>query len=78
MAVQRFQFLSALSLQQDMSLLYAAIPADVSDPLWIAFNSANCVSWDDPLATIVQSVYNLSDDDMNVIFKRAALVPTGC
>jgi|MudIll2142460700_1097286.scaffolds.fasta_scaffold298116_2 hypothetical protein len=78
MAVQRFQFLSALAQSQDLTLLYQAIPADVSDPLWIAFNSANCVAWDDVLATFVQSFYNLSDDDMNVIFRRAAIVPTGC
>lgn len=78
MAVQRFQFLKALSSQQDLTPLYQAIPADVSDPLWIAFNAADCVVWDDVLASFVQTFYNLSDDDMNVLFRRAALIPTGC
>lgn len=78
MAVQRYQFLEALSVQQDLNLLYQAIPADVSDPLWIAFNSANCVRWDDTLAACVQSLYDLSDAEMNAIFRSAALIPTGC
>lgn len=78
MAVQRYQFLKALSAQQDLTSLYQAVPADVSDPLWIAFNSANCVVWDDVLASFVQTFYNLSDDDMNLIFRNAALIPTGC
>ena len=78
MAVQRYQFLEALSVQQDLNLLYQAIPADVSDPLWIAFNASNCVYWDDVLATFVQSFYNLSDAEMNAIFRSAALIPTGC
>lgn len=78
MSVQRYQFLTALAAQQNLNLLQAAIPVDPSDPLWIAFNSANCVVWDDVLALFVQSFYNLSDDDMNVIFRKAALIPTGC
>jgi hypothetical protein len=78
MAVQRFQFLSALASQYDLTSFYQAIPADVSDPLWIAFNSANCVVWDDVLASFVQSFYRLTDDEMNIIFRKAALVPTGC
>lgn len=78
MEVQRFQFLSALGQVENLDPLYQAIPADVSDPLWIYFNSANCIATNDLLASFVQSFYNLTDAQMAAIFKNAEQIGPGC
>lgn len=77
-AVQRYQFLSAVAQLADQSLLMQAIPADVNDPLWIAYNSANCVLYGDALCQLTQAVYGWDQSDMVDLFKVAQLTPTAC
>lgn len=77
-AVQRFQYLTAVSQLADLSVLEQAIPADVNDELWIAFNSANCVLYGDTLASFTQAVYGWDEGDMIQLFKTAQMIPTAC
>lgn len=77
-AVQRMQFLTAVSRLADLSTLEQAIPADVNDALWIAYNSANCVLYNDQLASFTQAVYGWDEFQMIELFKMAQLIPTAC
>lgn len=77
-AVQRFQFLSAVAQLANLSSLEQAIPANVNDPLWIEFNSANCVLFGDALCQLTQLVYGWDTEEMTELFKVAQMVPTAC
>lgn len=78
--VSRQQYFTAVAQQGDMSTLYTAVPADVNDPIWIEFNSANCVTEGDTVAVFTQATFGWSDAQMTALFQaaEAIVVPACC
>lgn len=77
-AVQRLQFFSAVAQLADLTVLQAAVSADVNDPIWIEYNSANCVLFGDALSQFTAQVYGWDDEQMVNLFKVAQMTPTAC
>lgn len=75
--VTRQQFFSAVASLYNMTTLYAAVPADVNDPIWIEFNSATKIAEGDTVAVFTQSTFGLSAAQMTALFTLAETLPGG-
>lgn len=73
--VSRQQYFAAVSQLGNMDTLFAAVPADANDPLWIAFNSATTVTQGDALAVFTQSTFGWTDAQMQTLFEQAQSQP---
>ena len=60
-----------------MTALYQAIPADVNDPVWIAFNSAITIAEGDTIAVFTQTTLGWSAAQMTALFQAASSLPGG-
>ena len=78
MVVSRQQYFSALAtLGGSMTQLYQAVPMDINDPIWIAFNAATTVAEGDTLAVFTQTTLGWTSAQMTALFQTASALPGG-
>ena len=75
--VSRYSYFKAIAATDNLETLYAAIPSDKDDPVWLEFNSSPTVTEGDVLAVATKAAYSWSDAQMSALFALAATYDGG-